>query len=480
LIPIDFEALFARSPNPYVVMDPALTLVWMNDAYLNVTMRAREAITGRTMFEAFPSDPESASHRQLQESFDRVLATGEADEIALIRYDIERADGSMDERYWSATHTPMMEGGKVAWILQHTVDVTELHGLRRLRDEMGVVQRASVIQARNRRMFDEVLRLRSLVEQAPGFVAIVSEPQHVFRLANQAYRELIGDRPLIGRPAAEALPEVVDQGFITLLDTVRESARAYVARRARVLLRDAKGRTRERFLDFIFQPILSPSDGTVNGIFVQGYDVTDQVEAQERQRLLINELNHRVKNTLAIVQSLANQSFRHVSSAEVARRTFEARLNALAAAHSLLTESNWESAHLRDTVRAAVEATAGEAIDRIHIEGPDFALQPQTAVSLAMIIHELATNAIKYGALSTDTGRVEVRWAITQQDGDCHLLIDWIESGGPAVTQPSRRGFGTRLIERGMSAERSSAVAIRFEAEGLRCSIGAILPRATT
>ena len=478
MIPIDFEALFARSPNPYVVLDASLTIAWMNDAYLRVTMRERDAIVGRKMFDAFPSDPTSESGSLLRQSFARVLATGEADEIAIIRYDIEKPDGGMDVRYWSATHTPMHDAsGNTAYILQHTVDVTELHGLRRLRDEMGVVQRAGAIQERNRRMSQEVLRLRSLVEQAPGFVAIVSEPEHIFRLANQAYRRLTGERELIGRSVREAIPEVVEQGFVGVLDEVRESGTAYVSNGGAVLLANAEGRIEERRLDFIFQPIFG-LDGQVTGIFIQGYDVTEQHEAQERQRLLINELNHRVKNTLAIVQSLATQSFRHVSSAEAAQRVFQARLNALAAAHSLLTASNWESAHLLDTVRASVAATAGEAIDRFRIDGPNFSLQPQTAVSLAMIIHELSTNAIKYGALSTDDGRVDVSWSLQEEDGHCRLWIDWVEAGGPAVIEPERRGFGTRLIERGMSAERDSAVTISFKPDGVRCSISAILPRA--
>jgi len=488
LIQIDFEALFARSPNPYVVLDSDLRIAWMNDAYLRATMRDRAALTGQEMFAAFPSDPQSDSHRLLQNSFKRVLSTGEPDEIALIRYDIHRPDGSMDVRYWSATHTPILDdAGTVAYLLQHTVDVTELHGLRRMRDEMGVVERASAVQARNLGLLEESSQLRSLLEQAPGFVAVLTGPDHQFQMANRAFRELVGNRHVVGRAIADALPEVVEQGFVTLLETVRARGKAYVARGARVRLANVVGAgTEERHLDFIYQPIFAPDGGdgpggtpNVTGIFVQGHDVTEQVEAQERQVLLINELNHRVKNTLAIVQSLASQSFRPVSGAEPARRSFDARLNALAAAHSLLTESNWESARLMDMVRASISATAGAAAERFSISGPDFTLQPQTAVSLAMIIHELGTNAIKYGALSNEAGRVQVDWSLEEEDDCCRLRIEWIERGGPVVTEPDRRGFGTRLVERGMSAEQNSAVTMRFEPVGLHCSISASLPRGT-
>jgi two-component sensor histidine kinase len=127
-------------------------------------------------------------------------------------------------------------------------------------------------------------------------------------------------------------------------------------------------------------------------------------------------------------------------------------------------------------VRASVSATAGAAAERFNMKGPDFLLQPQTAVSLAMVIHELSTNAIKHGALSNETGRVEIDWDIEEEeDGRCRLRVEWVESGGPRV-EPQRRGFGTRLIERGMSAERDSAVTLRFEPEGLHCSISALLP----
>ncbi len=341
-ISIDFESLFASSPNPYVVLDSSLRLVWMNEAYLRVTMRTRGELLGQRMFDAFPSDPRSESYRLLKGSLDRVLATGETDELALVRYDIRNADGTMDIRFWSATHTPLRDAtGAVAWILQHTVDVTELEDLRRLRDEMGVVQRASAVQQRNRSLVEETDQLRSLFEQAPGFIAILQGPELRFVIANAAYRALVGRRDLIGLPLAQALPEVVDQGFAELLDQVLRSGEPFVGRRVKVTLENAPAQHEERYLDFIYQPIVA-RDGQVSGIFVQGHDVTEEVEAEERQKLLINELNHRVKNTLAVVQGLAMQSFRSLPGAQEARVTFDARLNALAAAHSLLTDRNWD------------------------------------------------------------------------------------------------------------------------------------------
>lgn len=458
-----------------MVLDPALTIVWMNDTYLGATMSERDKILGRAMFEAFPADPASDSYQLLKNSLDRVLQTGEPDEIALIRYDLRTPDGSMDTLYWSATHTPLLdERGEVAFILQHTVNVTELENLRRLRDEMGVVQRARRVQEKNVSLADEMNKFKTLFEQAPGFVAALSGADHRFIMANAAYRSLVGERELIGRTAAEVLPEVADQGFFDLLDGVFTSGNAYVGDREKIALERHDGDISERFLDFVYQPIFTP-EGTISGIFVQGHDVTDAVEAADRQALLINELNHRVKNTLAIVQGLAMQSFRQLDNSGEARATFEARLTALAAAHSLLTESNWESSKLLDTLRNSVEATVGEEADRFEFDGPDFLLPPQAAVSLAMAVHELSTNALKYGALSSPEGRVRIEWTLEEDAGDCLLTLEWSESGGPPVQEPERKGFGTRLIQSGLSSEFASGGFMHFLPEGFRCTITARL-----
>lgn len=453
-------------------MDRDFTLVWMNDAYLRVTMRSRGDIIGRRMFEAFPSDPDTESFRQLDSSLRRTRDSGQADEIALIRYDISRPDGGMDVRYWSATHTPLLDdAGKVEYILQHTVDVTELHNLRRLRDEIGIVRRADAVEARNRDLLLESRNLKELFEQAPGFIAVLEGADHRFRLANKAYLDLVGRDDILGKAVREALPEVVDQGFIELLDTVRANGEPYVGRREMVNLENRPDEALDtRFLNFIYQPIFADDD-TVSGIMVQGYDITEEVEYEHRQRLLINELNHRVKNTLAIVQGLAVQSFRSVSGSDTARNIFDARLQALAAAHNLLTQRSWGSASISDIVRGSAEATTGDHIGRFDLSGPELTLPPQTAVSLAMIVHELCTNAIKYGALSNERGRITIDWDTVQSDDGQWLEMRWREHGGPRVSQPERKGFGTRLIERGITSAMTGDVELDFAEDGLICTL---------
>jgi PAS domain S-box-containing protein len=199
-------------------------------------------------------------------------------------------------------------------------------------------------------------------------------------------------------------------------------------------------------------------------------DIHERKVAEEHQRLLINELNHRVKNTLASVQAIAFQTLRGEAPLAEARSRFEARLMALSAAHNLLTEENWAGASLERLVRDSVEHLGGES-GRFDVAGEPLRLAPRAALGLAMALHELGTNAAKYGALSVEGGRVGIEWTL---DGE-RLHLEWRESGGPPVAAPKRRGFGSRLIERGLEADLGGAAALHFEPAGLRCEINASL-----
>lgn len=198
-------------------------------------------------------------------------------------------------------------------------------------------------------------------------------------------------------------------------------------------------------------------------------EVQERRRAEQRQQLLIHELNHRVKNMLATVQSVARQSLGGARGAGPLE-DFENRLLALAWAHDVLTHEHWVGASLR-TVLARTLAPYGEA--RVALVGPDLRISPKMALALAMGVHELATNAVKYGALSTEAGRVEVRWRIDERARPPRLALDWRESGGPPVQPPSSRGFGTRLLERGLAHELGGEVSIRFAPAGVTCRVRA-------
>jgi PAS domain S-box-containing protein len=206
------------------------------------------------------------------------------------------------------------------------------------------------------------------------------------------------------------------------------------------------------------------------GLHVLARDITARKRWDHHQRLLVAELNHRVKNTLSIVQSLAHQSFTPGSLPEDAIAAYEGRLSALAAAHNLLTRENWEAASMEEVIRAAVSPFC--PANRCKADGPAVRLPPQAAVSVALAMHELATNAAKYGALASGKGSIEVTWTTS---GDAFQL-QWSERGGPAVEQPSASGFGTRLITRVLGADLKASIQFDFHPDGLVCQVVGTIP----
>jgi PAS domain S-box-containing protein len=198
-------------------------------------------------------------------------------------------------------------------------------------------------------------------------------------------------------------------------------------------------------------------------------EVAERRRAEQRQQLLIHELNHRVKNMLATVQSVARQSLGRAGGAGPLA-DFEERLMALAWTHDILTREHWAGASLKTIVaRTMTPHGAG----RVKLSGPDLRISPKMALALAMGVHELATNAVKYGALSADKGRVEIDWRLDETVSPPQLRLEWRERGGPRVEEPKSRGFGARLLERGLAHELGGEVVIRFLPTGVRCDIRA-------
>lgn len=457
-----------------MLLDRDFRYVRANGAYLKVVGRAWSELEGRNLFDLFPNSDEGG--RRLRDSFERVLKTGETDVLAFLPYDIANASGELEHRYWSATHSPIKDSaGTVAYILQNTIDVTEIVQMREaasLPYRTGgaqLVEKARDAEEAHQRLLADSEDFRRLFQQAPGFFAVLSGPEHVFTFSSDAYTRLIGGRSVIGLPLRTALPEVVAQGFLTILDTVLASGRAYSAEGARVMLASAPGEPlREVYLDFSYDPIRA-ADGTVTGIFVQGMDRTESFKAMRRQRLLVDELNHRVKNALATVQSIAAQTLRASSDVASARVAFEARLVALAKAHSVLSERQWEDADLEGLVRQELAAYGAERLD---VAGPRVMVNSKATIALALVFHELTTNAVKHGALSRPEGGVSVTWRALA-DG---LHIDWVEQGGPPAKPAERRGFGSRLIGRVVEGELGGSLETRYQDSGL--AVGIAIPEA--
>jgi two-component sensor histidine kinase/PAS domain-containing protein len=613
-------ALILRSPVPIVTLWGASGVMIYNDAYARFAGARHPQILGADVLDAWP-EATDWNRKVMDIAFHRGETLSVQDlELTLYR------NGVAEPVWMNLDYSPVpAEDGTPAGVIAIVVETT------------------ATVRAR-RHLSGERERLRQMFDEAPGFMALLEGPDHVFAMANGAYHDLVGRTDLIGRSLAEAVPEVVEQGFVDLLDNVNRTREPYVGSATPVGIQYGEGAIEQRFVDFIFQPLVG-SDGELAGIFIQGHDVTEHKRSEElriahnqilqlairnapldgildalvrtveqwstsrmlasillldrdgvhlrhgagpslpddynaaidgisigpcvgscgtaaytrepvfvsdistdprwadfkdlaaahglaacwsvpiltgagevlgtfamyhreprepadedlqlvdlvtrtaaliidrnraeeershaerRQQLLLGELNHRVKNTLAIVQSLTHQSFHSAVSTADAMRRFEGRLEALAAAHNLLTSTSWESAPIADVVHAALAAFCPP--DRCTVEGPRLAVPPQTAVTLALALHELATNAAKYGALSTPEGRIAVRWTVASDQ----LELTWTERGGPPVTPPEQRGFGTRMIERTLASEFGGKVDIDFAPAGVTCTMVAPLPR---
>ena len=316
----DFEALFNASPYPYLLMSvPELTIIGANRAYLHGVGRTAEDIVGQYVFAAFPEnpgDPDSTNLQEVRTSIERAVATKLPDTTPFLRYAVPRqtSEGTVfREIYWSTVHTPVLNAaGEVAFVAQNAIDVTDLynfdkiaqlpHLLDDLQSKAGLKEfnRAQMHEAMTRILNDERSHLRTLFNQAPGFIAVLRGKTHVFELANEAYYQLVGHRDLIGKPVWNALPDAVGQGFEELLDNVFETGKPFIGRGVKVTLqKEEGGPPTEQYIDLLYQPIFDAA-GSVTGIFAQGHDVTQTHRAYE-------ELAEKVEQ---LEKSRAEQAFR--------------------------------------------------------------------------------------------------------------------------------------------------------------------------
>ena len=298
-----FQALFRDSPNLYLVMSPELVILGANDAYLRTMQRTADELVGRYVFDVFPEDlsnPGATDAGVLKASLLRALENGEPDTTSFVRYAIpvETATGTVfEERYWSTVHTPVLgDDGKPLMVFQNAIDVTELyrfdeasgiatvHFADKGNDSAENVNRVLMQDLLARILDNEREHLRSLFNQSPGFVAVLMGPKYVFELANEAYYQMVGHRELLGKPVFEALPEVAGQGYEQFLDDVYRTGKSWGARAMPLAVqRKPHGPISQCYVDLVYEPYRDRYGNTV-GIFVQGHDVTDVVEAQAASR----------------------------------------------------------------------------------------------------------------------------------------------------------------------------------------------------
>ncbi len=220
-------------------------------------------------------------------------------------------------------------------------------------------------------------------------------------------------------------------------------------------------------------PVHDPSGGLI-GIVGISYDITPAKQAAEKQALLVRELHHRVKNTLATVQAIMGATARTAMSVEEFQSSFQGRIASLAKTHSMLANDDWQTVTFRQLLSAELEPYDDGSGKRLRLDGPVVVLPSDVAVPLGMAVHELTTNAAKYGALSELGSSIDVRWELVHVDGAEKLRWQWTEHDGPPVEAPTREGFGSRLLRRVLTSQIGAEVDIDFAPAGLR--VAAIVP----
>lgn len=302
--------------------------------------------------------------------------------------------------------------------------------------------------------------------------ATVSGDPVVF--ANRAFHELtgFGDDEVCGTDFYDLMARGVGSDAVA---QIREAFAGTADSEPEIKFKRSDG---TEFCASLFISPVVAEDGTTLQHFISLADHTSDREKQSQCEMLIDELNHRVKNILSTVQSITRQALRGATDPATIRESIESRIFALSRSHDLLSHQNWEGADLREVVDAALEPFRGASgfAERFRIDGPAVRLPPKVTLALGIALHELATNAVKYGALSNDSGTVAIDWSIAAAPGGDRLRIFWQESGGPPVTPPDTRGFGSQILERGLAHELGGMVTLDYRRAGVVCSIDLAAP----
>ncbi len=493
---VDYRLIFEATPAPYLLLapdPPRFTIVGVNAAYLAATDTRRGSIVGRGLFEVFPDNPDDPSATgvsDLRASLDRVLRDRSPDAMGVQKYDIPLQDGSGDfeVRYWSPINTPVAgSDGQIRQIIHRVEDVTAfMLAQQSVEQEAEVLRSGAALKEANRQlklMSQQLSDLNamqaaqaqarlSFAMNAAGMGEMILDPVTDRTVHSPGLARLLGypgDR-LLNREEIRLSVHPDDRAAVA---AYRDSAIAGPGEAFETEHRVVWPDGTERWVANVGR-VVRDIDGRATEVTAVLMDITERKRAEEQQQQLLAELNHRMKNTLSTVMAISGQTRRGTVDPATFGRTFDGRIGALSNAHDLLTEGAWNGAALADVVgRTLAPHVADDAArsPRVIIDGPPIRLSPNAAVTVNMAIHELTTNAVQYGALSTPDGQVSVRWSVDGAPDKPCLALAWRESGGPPVASPARRGFGSRLIEQGLARELGGEVRLQFLPEGVQCDV---------
>ncbi|HVY59346.1 MAG TPA: PAS domain S-box protein [Xanthobacteraceae bacterium] len=489
-----YEAILTNTPDLAYVFDLEHRFIYANEGLLKMWGMTREEAVGKTCLELGYEPWHAAMHDR---EIEQVIATKQP-----VRGEVPFT-GTFGRRIYDYIFVPVIgPNGEVEAVAGTTRDVTDrkqtiddLNVLKNdLANQLADMQRLYEFSRRlweqddlNAVMHDLLLAATQLMGARKGSVQLRDHAHRGLQLIST-----VG----FDRDFAERFSLVEASGFTTCAAALNRRARIVVedfatesgfARLAQTVapygiraaqstpLLDRDGAVIAMLTTYFDRPY-RPSDRQLKLLDLYLEVVARKIEQKrhhEHREMLLNELNHRVKNTLATVQSFAVQTLRSANTTTEGRDALEGRLVSLAKAHDVLTREHWEGADLNEVVAAALAAYSGAAQKRrFQVAGPAIRLKPKAALALSMALHELATNAVKYGALSNDAGQVSIGWEVTSADAR-RFDFRWLESGGPPVSLPRKRGFGSRLIEQGLAHDIAGEIELNFASGGLTCSIRA-------
>lgn len=337
----------------------------------------------------------------------------------------------------------------------------------------GVAADITARKAADAARFAGEARLKSIMETVPVGILLAEAPSGRILMGNRRLADILGHTTLYA-PSSNAYGEFIAYHADGRLVEAQEYPLAQIAggrcKRANLEVQYQRPDGERRWIAISGEAIDDEQGATV-GAVVAISDIGDRKVAEAQQEILNRELSHRLKNTLALVQSIASQTLRNAPSLEVARDALSARLIVLGKAHDILLAGQTDSASVDRVVQEAL-SLHDDTGRRFRVSGPSLFIGPSAALSLGLMLHELATNAVKYGALSMPSGCVTVGWTVEGTGTAAEFQLDWCEQGGPPVTPPTRKGFGSRLIQRGLAG---GEVALRYAVEGVRCTLSAPL-----
>jgi PAS domain S-box-containing protein len=475
-----FEAEFARtdaSTDPFVsavratrmpmlITDPNQPdnpIVFVNAAFSNLTGYGHDEIIGRNC--RFLQGPET--NRDDIAKIRSAIARRVPVEIEVLNH---KKDG---EVFWNRLLiSPVFDrDGELTYFFASQFDVTlERDKLARVQRDRDALEQEVARRTNDLMRSEERLRFILSAARLGAWTLDLAEMR---LLASDSCKRNLGREPDEAFTFADLIDAVLPEDRDRMQAAIENSVATRSDYDIEYRVRTPRGEVRwlqdrgQPFYGVEGQPL------TMAGVTI---DITDRKRAEEHRTLLAEELNHRVKNSMATLQSIANQTLRNAASLEDAHRTLDARLQSLATAHDVLTRKDWVGAPLGQIVDESLLAFQSGAAQRFVVSGPEIWLPPRLTLAFTMALHELATNAVKYGALSDDAGRVILTWDIVDGSQPGQLWLRWQEVDGPPVVAPTRRGFGSRLIERALAAEMGGTAAIDYRRRGVVFTLEAPLP----